>query len=522
MKSLPKLLFQMACALLVGGVAVAQSTDPRGRAAPKATASAAAESERGGTAGSEASASAAAESERGGTAGSEASASVAAESERGGTAGSEASASVAAESERGGTAGSEASASAAAGLEPRVAAPDGGWGVIPKWFDASLSPGANAERAKGEEVAPAQATATLIELGGKAPDSVVAVVAAYDTCDALYAAVEEGARRVPDDAGEIADRILETGRCPCSADQLWARSRLSNRLRIEARAEPAEAPRACLCTSAVAEALARAIPGRASEAFELALGRGRRCDCAVPVFAAVANGLGERSQAWIEAEQRIDDLRRDGGRVIDVVSDPDAADGDEAQRFLALGSVATEESADCRAPLVTMGASEQQAIPRCRAFATPDLAIARYRGTAAQKRAVELRGDGENDVDLAANAVVLDLYVEGKERPERRIALTGVLPKDGRFVVSTEEPPPGFAATIDQESDELGLPQVDAVVLRQLNEERTCATALAGVARRYPEAPIPIAAPPEPIVGEPRTDESNIDPNRGGDVASPN
>ena len=348
------------------------------------------------------------------------------------------------------SAGPAANVAAAQSPEPRVTASESGSGVIPKWFDASISPAANAERAKRDDVAPGAATATLIELGGKAPESVAAVVGAYDTCDALFAAVEEGARRVPDDAGEIADRILDAGRCPCSADQLWSRSRLSSRLRIEARAEPAEAPRACLCTSAVAEALARAIPGRASEAFELALGRGRRCDCALPVFAAVANGLGAQSEAWIAAEQRIDDLRRDGGRVIDVVSDPDEEDGAQSQRFLALGSVATQDSPDCRAPLVTMGAAEQQAIPRCRAFARPDLAIARYQGTAAQRRAVELRGDGENDVDLAANSVVLDLYVDGKDQPERRIALTGILPKDGRFVVSTKEPPPGFAAKVDQ------------------------------------------------------------------------
>ncbi|HET7844040.1 MAG TPA: hypothetical protein VFL14_07815 [Xanthomonadales bacterium] len=421
------------------------------------------------------------------------------------------------------TAGSEASLAAARTPEPRVTAPDQRSGAIPNWFDASVSTIANAERAQRENVPPGAATATLIELGGKAPDAVVAVVKAYDSCDALFSSVEEGARRAPNDAGEIADRILDSGRCPCSSDQLWARSRLSNRLRIEARAEPVEASRACLCTAAVAEALARAIPGRAPEAFELALGRGKRCDCAQPAFAGVANALGDQSEAWIAAEQRLDDLRRDGGRVIDVVSDPEAAEGAQVAHFLAPGSVATQESADCRAPLVTMGGAAQQAMPRCRAFARPDIAISRYQGSTTSRRAVELRGDGESDIDLAASNVVLDLYVEGKEQPERRIALTGILPKDGRFVVATKEPPPGFAAKVDQETDELDLPQVGAVVLRQLGQERWCSAELAGAARRYPEAPIAIAAPPEPtVVGEPRTDESNVDPRRGGEIASPN
>jgi len=225
----------------------------------------------------------------------------------------------------------------------------------------------------------------------------------------------------------------------------------------------------------------------------------------------------------VAAELRLDELRRDGGRVIDVVSDPDAQDGQQAQRYLAMGSVATQDSPDCRAPLVTMGATEQQAIPRCRAFARPDLAIARYQGSTERKRAVELRGDGVEDIDLAANHVVLDLYVDGKDEPERRVALTGILPKDGRFVVATKEPPSGFTSKVDQETDELDLPQVDAVVLRQVGEEQTCAAELGGVARRWDGGRIPIAARPEPTtIGEPRSDESNIDPHRGGDIASPN
>ena len=65
--------------------------------------------------------------------------------------------------------------------------------------------------------------------------------------------------------------------------------------------------------------------------------------------------------------------------------------------------------------------------------------------------------------------------------------------------------------------------KVDAIVLRQVGQGRGCASAHAGVARQFPEGPIVIAAPPEPeIAGEPRTDESNIDPHRGGDLASPN
>lgn len=420
------------------------------------------------------------------------------------------------------TAGSEASVAAAQTPEPRVAATSAASGAVPNWIDANASTEANAANAQRENVAPGEATGALIQVGDSAPDAVAAVVKTYDSCDALFASVEEGARRAPDQAGAIADRILDAGRCPCSSDQLWARSRLSHRLRIEARAEPAETPRACMCTSAVAEALARAQPGRAPEAFELVLGRGRRCDCAQPAYAGIVNALGEQAGPWIAAEQRIDELRRDGGRVLDVVSDPDANEG-TPQRWLALGSVATDESPDCRAPLVTMGSTQQHTIPRCRAFAKPDVAITRYRGDESNRRAVELRGDGVEDIDLSASALVLDLYVEGKDAPERRVALVGKLPKDGRFVVSTKELPPGFATAIDQEADELDLAKVDAIVLRQVGEERWCASALAGVARQYPEGPIVIAAPPEPAIpGEPRTDESNIDPHRGGDLASPN
>jgi len=50
-----------------------------------------------------------------------------------------------------------------------------------------------------------------------------------------------------------------------------------------------------------------------------------------------------------------------------------------------------------------------------------------------------------------------------------------------------------------------------------------CPNEIAGLATQFSEAPIPLAPPQVATAdGEPRSDDSVIDPNRGGELASPN
>lgn len=396
---------------------------------------------------------------------------------------------------------------------------------IPAWFDGAASADANAAAARDGDVAATVATATLIQTGGQAPESVVAVVKAYDQCSAMYEAVEEGVRRAPEQSREIVEQVLALDSCPCTSDEVWARSRLQHRLRLEVRSAPVETPSVCLCTAAVAEAAARALPGRGQQIFDAVLADPLRCNCATAAFAAIANGLGPESGPWIEEQQQLLRAEKDtGGRVVDMVADALTADDVPAAQWLDRSTVATgSDAALCRGPVVSVADAEVSAPVRCDDYSKPHVAISRYRGESDQRRALELSNRTDVPVDLAASKLSLDLYVTGNDRAKQRVQLAGIIPAQGTFVVATPEMPAGFLAEADQEADELETPDIDAIVLRQDDSERYCRDELGGIALQYPESPIPIAAPPGPeIVGEPRTDESNIDPNRGGDIASPN
>jgi hypothetical protein len=122
-------------------------------------------------------------------------------------------------------------------------------------------------------------------------------------------------------------------------------------------------------------------------------------------------------------------------------------------------------------------------------------------------------------VDLEDAGYVLELYAGGGRDPVDVVPLRGEVAEAGHHLVASEQSADGR-----QIEAALGRADLDAVVLRRLKalSAPICPTEIYAALREVGSG-IPVAAPPPPLAdGEPRTDESAVDPNRGGDIASPN
>jgi hypothetical protein len=393
---------------------------------------------------------------------------------------------------------------------------------IPAWFDAGASTTANAEKAKAANAAPAAATETIIRLGDSAPATVAAVVAAYKTCDAVTQSVRSAVEAAPAEAQAIVDAALGVAECPCSDAQVWERSRMDRRIRVQTRKEPVGLAPGCDCAASVAGAVAAAIGGAAYGLVEKTLTEQARCECSAAAFAAVANAVTTDSQVWIRDQSRaLTAEAAAGGAVLDLIGEV----GPPEERRGALDALAQPL---VRAELSCAATEGQDArfLRVCTWANRFPLLIARYVTDAGGRRGVELVNVGKEPIDLAAEHLALDIVADGERRPRASIPLAGRLEPNARFVVATPTPPAGLPAP-NATHEALGGRGLDAVVLRRTQPDNAAtaachASALALVATE-PEVPIVIgAAPTTPVEGEPRTDESPIDPNRGGDIASPN
>lgn len=280
-----------------------------------------------------------------------------------------------------------------------------------------------------------------------------------------------------------------------------------------------------------------------SEAVVLRRGLDRDgCECAVAGVAGTVNGLGPAGRDWLAEQAGAGRDLATADRVGQVRPETFAADqwrSPLAPAPLALGRVPGECIAERRpeAPFV-LGTPWQETlapvVPADRCAATPTsvllASIQAWPAPEAQQdlppaRSVRLFNGTSAPVDLAREGYVLEVYAEGSRDPARVVKLEGEIPRGGSVsVVSQRVPEPERAGAIEVTED-LALRQLDAVVLRRI------ATSAGGVCRADVYAasvevglpPIVIAANPDPLAeGEPRTDESPIDPDRGGDVVSPN
>lgn len=410
---------------------------------------------------------------------------------------------------------------------------------LPKWFDAKASDQTNALAALHAKDSAGNAAGTLVRMGSDAPGAVRAVVEVYNNCPALYEAVREGAKAAPAKAGQIAASVAKLSNCPCSGENVWARSRLENRLRTSRPAvESLSLGTMCTCTAATAEAAALAVPEQADAILRalLAVGGNAGCDCAATAFASIANGLGADSKRFIEEErQKAEraDTAAAGPQIVDVLGQ--VSPGKDKQVIQAEGRAWLRKADDCVADSDPYDAFkggrvfDQNALgatytPRC-SKPPKSILISRYLEMADGSRAAEIYNGTDQPVDLGAAGLRLEVYGGNKGDPAHVVPLTGVIAPGGRYLVATPDASAALRDAAQIVTPDVAVAQADAVLLRRLGDDTglACPAEIAGLATQYPQGPIPLAPPVVATAdGEPRSDDSVVDPNRGGELASPN
>ena len=134
----------------------------------------------------------------------------------------------------------------------------------PSWLDPSARLMDQALSAKSANVNPSDATAAILAEGPLASHVVQAVSTAYASCAALEASVTESVRIDPNSAYDVVAAVQDLEACSCSADNVWPRTRLDSRIRVESRRfESVGMSVRSNCVSIAANAAAKQAPEQA-------------------------------------------------------------------------------------------------------------------------------------------------------------------------------------------------------------------------------------------------------------------
>jgi hypothetical protein len=263
------------------------------------------------------------------------------------------------------------------------------------------------------------------------------------------------------------------------------------------------------------------------------------CDCAEVSVAGTLNGLGAGSEEWREAqveEQQANALSNADSvgqvRPEDIGKDDWTPPLGAVPQSLAREDLNCEGDSDIADAFSTSGWREGRPEggvyrPQCAAAST-DVVIAQYEARRESEqdpswRFVELYNNTGAAVDLAEQGYILEVYRDGEREPVRILALDGEVARGQRFVVSSDTSPDAVKDRSRVVSPDLSGEHVDAIVLRRL-AVRTGGSCRADVYAALQElrAPVPLIPNSGETPGEPRPDDPVIDPDRGGEIASPN
>lgn len=335
---------------------------------------------------------------------------------------------------------------------------------IPDWFDPNESTAENAAGAKDDGASAADATRGLIAAGEDPAHSVQAVIQAYNTCDAVYDSVKAAADTDGERAGDLVQAASASGSCPCTGENIWAAARLEERVRLEHRRIPVEIFSMCGCSGAAAQAAATAVPEQADRILAAALNANRRPGGVVDSLGQIGSNRGP-----VGAEGGV--LTRRPGEECTQDADPD--DAFDATAVWQPGSV---DPASIPATLARNCDSDEDDTER-----SGELQVDQFVADGAN-RALVLHNGTRDTIDLAGENYQFELYFPGEKQAGRRISLTGEVPPNGLFVVSSEESSADWKRRANLVVPSVLMQPAEAVVLRRGLNDSGCDCARVTVA----------------------------------------
>lgn len=263
------------------------------------------------------------------------------------------------------------------------------------------------------------------------------------------------------------------------------------------------------------------------------------CDCAEVSVAGTLNGLGTRSDEW--REDQVEKREANALSNADSVGQVRPDDIDRGDWVAPLGAVPqslAREDINCDGDTDVAdafstsgwraGTAEGGVFrPECPTAST-DVVIAQYEARRESDedptwRFVELYNNTGSVIDLAEQGYLLEVYREGDQDPVQVMPLKGELQHKARFLVSSDTSPDPIKDRARMVTADLSGERVDAIVLRRLSVRTggMCRTNVYAALQEL-RAPVPLIPRNPTLGGEPRLDDPVIDPDRGGEIASPN
>ena len=343
---------------------------------------------------------------------------------------------------------------------------------VADWFEPADSTLANAAHARSAGRSPAEATRGLLAAGVDPAQGVQAVIDTYAQCDAVFDAVAAASQIAPERASDLVQAAALNPRCPCGGENVWAASRLSNRVRLPQRSPVLEVLPSCGCVGAAAQAAAAALPERADQILAAALEVSRRASGIVDSIGQVGSHRGPLGAAGGGLMRREDDRCQTDTNPDDAFDPALLWQSGE----LALGELPSTRNSACRA-----AAQSEESDGQERDRQAGGVSIEAYQ-SGADRNALVLFNGGEHTVDLASENYQLELYFPGVKGPGRRLPLSGRVPPGGLFLVAGAGEDKALAERADLLLPSILLEPSEAVVLRRGLEDAGCGCAQLTVA----------------------------------------
>lgn len=323
------------------------------------------------------------------------------------------------------------------------------------WIDEGKPLQRQVEAAKRNGVVAADATRELIGTGRQPAETVQTVARLYGTCEDLRAAVGAGVQAAPRDAQLIMESIVTLEGCACATGDAWPQQRLDGRLRVGSWRQGISIAPASACIAAAAEEAVRAAPDQADGVLRGVIAAARRGGSLVDSVGQVG-ALPEnlpREEYWKRGQQA-------DARCMSDLKLEDEPDYD--QRF---ASKSTANDVLSTASVRCEGAT--------------DLLIDGVATAYRADSALVLRNDTGRPIDLDLGGYVLEVYHAGSKSAARRVALNGVVPPGGEFVVAPEGA--GIAGKAQLTTPSAQFAPGDTIALRREAFETDCSGVPAAV-----------------------------------------
>ncbi len=328
------------------------------------------------------------------------------------------------------------------------------------------------EQARRDDVPAADVTRWLIGQGERAEEAVQIVASVYGNCQSTTRAVEAATAAAPRAAESIVVAVAGLEDCGCTADTMWARSRLEERLRLPVNRRLLELRDPDACAAAATQGAVFELPERSGSLVEAAL------------IAKQESLLPEDTVGWVDRKREVADWSRPlplAATAFRRLTDVCGGDRDPRDRFVAAETWEAFDpaNADPRAPWD----------PECdrdddgEIDEPPDqVLIAEFVVGSDRPNYVKIYNGSEHPITLDRLGYRLLVSAPGSEVPETMVPLRGEVSPRGVFVIGDERMPPG---TVDQLVPGLALRRGDALIVDLGWEARTCDSVTAIVAGAF-------------------------------------